>query len=214
MIAKFLTLKRLRSSIACRNRDSQKRKRAKIAIPAISGTKTIGSPQPFVGCSIRAYTGSPRPTAEKAIPNQSMCLSASGSTDSRTQRCAIHIVTRISGTLTRKMARQENASTSAPPPAGPITVAMPVQAVQVPTARPRSAPSKVAARIASEPGTRSAPARPWSPRAAIRKPLLGAMPQRTEVMPKRPRPMMKIRRLPNWSPSEPPTRSNATIASR
>ncbi len=120
----------------------------------------------------------------------------------------------MSGTLTRKIALQENASISTPPPAGPITVAMPVQAVQVPTARPRSAPSKAAARIAREPGTSSAPASPWSPRAAIRTPLVGASPQRTEVTPKRPRPMMKIRRLPNWSPSEPPTRSSATIASR
>ena len=65
-----------------------------------------------------------------------------------------------SGTLTQKIARQEIASTTAPPPAGPITVAIPVQAVQVPTALPRSAPSKVAARIASEPGTSSAPVRP------------------------------------------------------
>ena len=89
-----------------------------------------------------------------------MWRSASGSTLSRTQRCAIHIVTRISGTLTRKIARQEIASISAPPPAGPITVAIPVQAVQVPTAFPRSAPSKVAARIASDPGTSSAPAKP------------------------------------------------------
>ncbi len=36
VIAKFRTLKRLRSSIAWRYRDSQKMKNAKITIPAIS----------------------------------------------------------------------------------------------------------------------------------------------------------------------------------
>ena len=66
----------------------------------------------------------------------------------------------ISGRLTQKIARHDSASISAPPPAGPITVAIPVHAVQVPTALPRAAPSKVAARIASDPGTSSAPAKP------------------------------------------------------
>ena len=69
-------------------------------------------------------------------------------------------MTTISGRLTQKIARQEIASTSAPPPAGPSTVAIPVHAVQVPTAFPRASPSKVEATIASEPGTRSAPATP------------------------------------------------------
>ena len=42
----------------------------------------------------------------------------------------------ISGRLIQKIARQEIVSISAPPPAGPSTVAIPVQAVQVPTAFP------------------------------------------------------------------------------
>ena len=77
-------------------------------------------------------------------------------------------VTAISGMLTQKIARQESASTRAPPPAGPSTVAIPVQAVQVPTACPRAGPSKVAATIASEPGTSRAPAIPCRARAATR----------------------------------------------
>ena len=77
-------------------------------------------------------------------------------------------MTTISGMLTQKIARHDSASISAPPPAGPITVAIPVQAVQVPTALPRAAPSNVAARIASEPGTSSAPAKPCAARAPIR----------------------------------------------
>ena len=59
---------------------------------------------------------------------------ASGSLDSSIARSASITVTAISGMLTQKIARQEISSTSAPPPAGPKTVAIPVQAVQVPTA--------------------------------------------------------------------------------
>ena len=83
-------------------------------------------------------------------------------------------VTAISGMLTQKIARQESSPISAPPPAGPITVAIPVQAVQVPTALPRDSPSKVAATIASEPGTSSAPAIPCRARAPIRSPADGS----------------------------------------
>ncbi len=119
----------------------------------------------------------------------------------------------ISGMLTQKIARHESASTSAPPPAGPITVAIPVQAVQVPIAFPRAGPSKVAVRIAREPGTSSAPASPCSAREPIRIWLVGATAHITEVIAKPTRPRMNIRRRPNWSPSAPPTSSSATVAS-
>ena len=90
----------------------------------------------------------------------------------------------ISGMLTQKIARQELIPIRAPPPAGPSTVAIPVQAVQVPTALPRAAPSKVAATIASEPGTSSAPAIPCRTRAPIRNSALGETAQSAEVAPK------------------------------
>ena len=79
--------------------------------------------------------------------------------------------------LTQKIARQELIPIRAPPPAGPSTVAIPVQAVQVPTALPRAAPSKVAATIASDPGTSSAPATPCRARAPIRNSEVGAIAQ-------------------------------------
>jgi hypothetical protein len=124
------------------------------------------------------------------------------------------MVTMTSGTLTQKIARHDRASISAPPPAGPSTVAIPVHAVHVPTAFPRAAPSNVAARIASEPGTSRAPANPCRTRAPIRNGLLGAIAHSTEVMPKRTSPAMNIRRRPNWSPSAPPTSSSETSPSR
>ena len=186
---------------------------AKQTTPPSSGTQTSGSPQPCVGCSIRAKTGPPRPTAESAIPPQSMPRKASGSRLSSTE-CRVSVtVAAISGRLTQKIARQEVKPIRAPPPAGPITVAIPVQAVQVPTALPRASPSKVAATIASEPGTSSAPAIPCSARAATRNSSVGATAQRAEVTPKPIRPMTNIRRRPNWSPSLPPTRSSETSAS-
>jgi hypothetical protein len=116
--------------------------------------------------------------------------------------------------LTQKIARHDRASTSAPPPAGPTTVAIPVHAVQVPTALPRAGPSKVDATIASEPGTSSAPAMPCSARAAIRNTSLGASAQRIEVAPKLTRPISNIRRRPNWSPIDPPTSISAVSVSR
>ena len=176
--------------------------------------KTSGSPQPLVGCWIRAKTGPARPSADRAIPTQSIARSASGSLLSFTHARAISTVRMISGTLIQKIARHERASISAPPPAGPITVAMPLQAVQVPMALPRSAPSKVAARIASDPGTSSAPANPWNARPAIRISTFGAIAQTIDVTAKPARPYMNIRRRPNWSPRLPPTSSSETSASR
>jgi hypothetical protein len=90
---------------------------------------------------------------------------------------------------------------------------MPVQAVQVPTALPRASPSKVAATIASEPGTSSAPAIPCRARAPTKNSSEGATAQSAEVAPKAIRPATNIRRRPNWSPRLPPTSSSATIVS-
>ena len=83
----------------------------------------------------------------------------------------------------------------------------------MPTALPRSAPSKVAATIASEPGTSSAPAIPCRARAPTRNSSEGEIAQSAEVAPNPISPATNIRRRPNWSPSEPPTRSSETIVS-
>ena len=85
------------------------------------------------------------PPRRAGCPARSTPWKASGSRLSATARRVSATVKAISGMFSQKIARQESASTSAPPPAGPITTAIPVQAVQVPTAWPRAAPSKVAA---------------------------------------------------------------------
>jgi hypothetical protein len=62
--------------------------------------------------------------------------------------------------LIAKIHRHEATSIRAPPPSGPITVAMPVQAVQLPIAPARSSSSNVSMINASVLGTSSAPAIP------------------------------------------------------
>ena len=166
--AKLRIRKRPSGSIGWRATASRTMKRAKQTTPTTIGTQTIGSPQPCAGCSIRAKVGPPSPIAESRIPSQSMPRKASSSRLSSTAWRVSTTVAAISGMLTQKIARQEARPIRAPPPAGPSTVAIPVQAVQVPTALPRASPSKVEATIASEPGTSSAPATPCRARAPIR----------------------------------------------
>src|SRR6185312_6102733 len=124
------------------------------------------------------------------------------------------MVTAISGRLIAKIQRQESWSMSRPPSSGPATKKMPVQAVQVPTAAPRSSPSKQAVMIASELGTSSAPATPCRVRPAMSRAELGAIAQIAEVTAKPPSPTRKMRRRPSRSPSEPPTNSSDESVSR
>ena len=96
--------------------------------------------------------------------------------------------------------------TSQPPATGPTTNAIPVQAVQVPIAAPRSSPLKTTVIVASAAGVSSAPATPCSARAKISASALHASAQSAEVNPNVPRPIRKILLPPKRSPSEPPTR--------
>jgi hypothetical protein len=111
--------------------------------------------------------------------------------------------------LTRKMLRQPNASTSAPPIGGPTIARADVAEAQIPNARARSRPSKIAVMMASEPGTRRAPVIPWRRRATARTSSVGASPQASDVTPNPTRPMTKTRRRPYRSPRAPARRRNA-----
>jgi hypothetical protein len=94
--------------------------------------------------------------------------------------------------LRKKIQRQDAYSTSAPPTSGPITVAIPLQAVQAPIAHPERS-RYVARRSARLPGVRSAPKTPWISRAAISTPSVGAMPARTEEAAKPTTPHTNVR---------------------
>ena len=69
-------------------------------------------------------------------------------------------VTITIGTLMANIQRHEALSTSWPPISGPSTVPMPPQAVQAPTALPRSLGSKLVTITASAAGVSAAPATP------------------------------------------------------
>ena len=92
--------------------------------------------------------------------------------------------------------RQEIVLTSKPPTNGPRIVVAAEAPAHTPNARPRSSPSKLAVMIASEPGTTSAPAAPWSTRATIRNSIDGATPHSSEVAAKPIRPSENILRRP------------------
>ena len=99
-----------------------------------------------------------------------------------------------SGTMfTPKTHRQFNASTRTPPKSGPMTNAVPVQAVQVPMARAWAAPEKWALIIASELGTRNAAPTPCKQRAATSTQPLGANAHSSDDTAKTTRPIAQHR---------------------
>ena len=63
-------------------------------------------------------------------------------------------------------------------------------------------------------GAMSAPPTPWTTRAATSRPVPGAKPQAAEASANQIVPIRKMRRRPNWSPSEPPRRRKAASVSR
>ena len=118
------------------------------------------------------------------------------------------------GTLIAKIQRHEVVSTSWPPMSGPSTVPMPAQAVQEPTARPRSAGGNVVTITASAAGVRSAPATPCSARAATSSSIVGASAHASDVTPKPSTPSANTLRSPKMSPSEPPIKSSEPSVTR
>ena len=84
-----------------------------------------------------------------------------------------------------------------PPTNGPITDAIPPQAVHVPIATLRFFSSaKVVAISASDAGVNNALVIPWRARAATSVSIVGASAQRSDARPKEPTPIAKIRRCP------------------
>ena len=129
-------------------------------------------------------------------------------------RAAITSVAIAIGTFRKKMTRQLETPISQPPSSGPMTVEMPLHAVHVPIAAPRSAPENVDVITASDAGVRSAPAIPCRPRKTISVSTFGATAQSTDARPNQATPSRKTRTSPKMSPSEPPTRISDPSVSR
>ena len=161
-----------------------------------------------------AYVVPASATETSAAPLMSKRLGASGSKVSGTLRCATTTVIAASGTLMRKIQRQDAYSISQPPTNGPIAVEMPASPDQVPIARPRSATTNAPWIIARLPGISSAAPTPWRIRATISSSGVGASPHSTDAAANTTVPSTKIRRRPKRSPSEPPSRISAESESR
>ena len=117
------------------------------------------------------------------------------------------------GTLMKKIQFQLTCSVSRPPTSGPIASAIAETPAQMPIALPRSRGGNVAVMIESVAGFISAPPRPCTTRAPIRKPPFGARPQARDAPVKTARPTMKISRRPRKSASLPPMSMNAANVS-
>ncbi len=85
--------------------------------------------------------------------------------------------------MIRNAARHEIELTSTPPTNGPRMEVAADAPAQMPNARPRSSPWKLAVMIDSDPGTTNAPAAPCNTRARIRNSMFGAIPHSNEVAP-------------------------------
>ena len=181
--------------------------------PIPRATNASGSCQACSSPRVAPNASPPTATAATMAPSQSSPPVSPSLRDSGTARSATS-ATSTSGRLTKKAARQETAWTRKPPRSGPSVTRAEVEAAQIPIARPRSSPSKLAVMIERAPGTRSAPAAPWRSRARISTSMFGAAPQIAEVIPKPSRPRRKTRRRPTRSESAPARIRSAASTAR
>ena len=117
------------------------------------------------------------------------------------------------GTLTKKIHSQPRCSVITPPTSGPIATAPPIVAPQTPNAVARSLPWNSWPISASEVANIPAPPTPCRPRARFSRVGSPAIPQRNEAKVKIANPIVKTRRRPSRSPSEPAvSRNEASIS--
>ena len=110
------------------------------------------------------------------------------------------------GTLSQKTHCHEMPSITAPPTSGPLAIAMPPTAPQIPSATPRRAAGNASERIVSVSGITSAPPRPCTARAAMSASIDGASAAAAEATVKSAIPNANMRRRPKRSPSAAPVR--------
>ena len=134
-----------------------------------------------------------------ATPTRSS-RSARGAFDSARKRVAAARAAIPMGTLTRKIGRHSSpsrlASISSPPTSGPVMVASPMVAPNMPKAVARSRGGKVTWMTERIWGNMTAPNRPWRTREPISMDGLWASPQRAEARVKPAMPIMNRRLRP------------------
>ena len=108
------------------------------------------------------------------------------------------------GTLMKKIQFQFACSVMRPPTRGPIASAIAETPAQMPIAMPRCRGAKVAVMIERVAGFMRADPTPWTTRAPIKNPPLGASPHASEAPVKMASPAIKMNRRPRRSASFPP----------
>ncbi len=149
-----------------------------------------------------------RASVEVTTPGRSIRWGALGSRDSEITLAPSSMVTRPTGTFTKKIHSQLRYWVSRPPISGPTASANAPTALQMPIAAARRRPaSKVAEMMASVVGVSSAAPRPWMARAAISPPAVVASPAASEAPVKIASPVRNTRLRPQTSASRPPASS-------
>ena len=186
--------KKLIGSIGFSARSSQATKAATSATPAMIEpiTSKLAHPAEF-----------PR-TSPQTTPNAAVVTRTSPGTSigvfspncSFIRASASGIAIAPIGTLIQKIHSQLMPWTTAPPMNGPLATARPVIALKTPIAAPRFSVGKAPLRSARPSGMTSAAPAPWTARAAISKPMLGASAQAAEAAENSASPAANPRRRP------------------
>ena len=191
--------------IGCSARASLSTSAVSRAAPTTRPEKTRAEPQPYSADSMIPNTSAPTPSVAHTAPVASNRPRLRGVSVS-TLRAPTIMATAI-GTLTRKAARQETRSVSAPPTSRPRLAPMPAVAPYQAMARLRVSPSKYAVMRASEVGATIAAPTPWNARAAMIHQPVWARPIIPDAAPKIARPTTNSRRRPTMSPARAPSSS-------
>ena len=184
--------------------DSRAMKRAMSTAATAPNPSTWDEPQPWLVAWTIAYTAVINDTVTRTEPSQSTPCSRPMPRSSGMRMRPKVIAARPIGRLTKKIQCQLSASVSAPParrPSEPPATAVNTYALM---ARARSCgwgnSVTMMARITE--ACMAAPM-PWTKRAAMRKPWLGAAPHSTEAAVKMTSPARNTRLRPSRSPSRP-----------
>src|SRR3954470_10197100 len=156
----------------------------------------LAEPQPYVPLWVIAYTSDTSPAVTSTAPSASNDFMDVSRLSCRRRGARKNAAT-PTGTLTKKIHDQLNASVSTPPSRTPAAAPKPPTAPHTPSATLRSRPSeKVVVRIDSAAGEITAAPRPCRERAAIREPSDQARPARRDASVNTTRPARKSRRRP------------------
>ena len=152
-----------------------------------------------------------RPAEASATPGRSSC--GAGPWLSWSRRAASGISARPIGTLSQKIHCHEMPSITAPPISGPSATPSPLTPDQTPSARPRRSAGTAVESSVRLSGAMIAAPRPWTARAAISVPVLGASAAAADAAVNSASPATNMRRRPKRSPSAAPVRRKTAKAS-